>query len=573
MTGVQTCALPICLRNRKLKIEFFMTTPASSAGTWSISLYDSGNSRVTLTTDSPSSTTLPSGVTGKFTAYFDATASATYSLRLTQTARTSANTLYITNVIVGPGIQPQGAVVGEWQTFTPTFSSVFGAVTNIKMFYRRIGDSMQVAGRWQCGTIGSGTLTITLPSNLNSDSSKNGAANTYIGRWVGNNANTNQTKAGTIIQPSSNSNFIYFGVDDYVQAADGLTAISGYLLNNMVLSVNFTVPVAEWASSGTVNLAQNDVEYASNSTSFGSNNITAFQYGPAGQPIAGLADPGQTSNQRVRFLSPIQPGDQLIVELSTDRVVWTPSSASRINGVPLIQGVDTSGNNLCGIWMERVSSSATDVDVFFGRYMSIANDDAPAVNWPTTNAYWRVRKTSAGAAVGFGIVNGQSAGLLPSTNGGLDDATATRLGLKQYIYASDNSNTPTTPTYKDGIMPTVFFGGPVGTITRTHRAIFVPKQMQDGTWRLQFTIVVLVSGDTRTSATFGIIGITSKNITSYNQPILAWQGNSTSISTTTAYMDINTNTMTIWHTSTVTSLYRIAGDIELETKPTWAYNI
>ena len=103
----------------KTKIEFWLRPGTNFLNNeWTVSIY-AGATRQPLTTDASAVTYILNAL-GKFTTYFDAVASTAYTLRFTRTvnAGTNAGVLNLANVIVGPGIQPQGAVVGPVVDFT-----------------------------------------------------------------------------------------------------------------------------------------------------------------------------------------------------------------------------------------------------------------------------------------------------------------------------------------------------------------------------------------------------------------------------------------------------------------------
>ena len=90
--------------------------------------------------------------------------------------------------------------------------------------------------------------------------------------------------------------------------------------------------------------------------------------------------------------------------------------------------------------------------------------------------------------------------------------------------------------------------------------------MQDGTWRLKFEISgTMTSIGATTDVT--LVGITSKNVSNYNQPVAYYNGTS---GLGTGYVPANGNTFRAVPASAVTSFAQ-SGDIELDSKPTWAY--
>jgi len=163
-------------------------------------------------------------------------------------------------------------------------------------------------------------------------------------------------------------------------------------------------------------------------------------------------------------------------------------------------------------------------------------------------------------AANLPLVSSSAKGAFPSLTSSLDDATATQLGLKQYLHGT---------TYNGGIAPTVTAGSGITTIGTVTRALFIPYQCQDGTWRMKFTIQI--NGATSTSSLghqINVNGIVFKNVTNYNQVISGYAN--------TQWSDVvvlsNSTTINIGHSSAVTpATYGFAGDVELNAKPTWAY--
>lgn len=151
-------------------------------------------------------------------------------------------------------------------------------------------------------------------------------------------------------------------------------------------------------------------------------------------------------------------------------------------------------------------------------------------------------------------------GLFPANNTSLDDVTATRLGLKQYLHGTN---------YNGGNSPTISAGTNITSIGNIRRGVFIPYQCQDGAWRLKLNIVI--DGSTASNAAvheMAINGVTFKNATNL------FQGLSGGMDTAWAYIAVKpfTDDIQIGHTSPVTpTAYYISGDVELDTKPTWAY--
>jgi hypothetical protein len=138
------------------------------------------------------------------------------------------------------------------------------------------------------------------------------------------------------------------------------------------------------------------------------------------------------------------------------------------------------------------------------------------------------------------------------------DAKATKLGLKQYLHGS---------SYNGGFSPTVSLYAGSGTLT-VNRALFIPYQMQDGTWRMKLTIKVSTSVNNSTLS-IAINGITFKNILEHYQPLTVMSD--TNIPYTSSGSVSPGNSFLSCYTATATSGFRVSADVELESKPTWAY--
>jgi hypothetical protein len=407
--GYYPFTMPSGLLNRKLKVEFTFTTPATDV--YAVSIYQ-GSTRVALSTDSSSVTTLPASVTGgKFTAYFDTDSNTSWTLSITRTSG-STGACVITNVIVGPGIQPQGAVVGEWISYTPTLENFTVSGTNALNSgkWRRNGQNIDIDITIRMGSTGTATPAITfkihLPAGYTIDTSaapsqvSGTRPNAGSGLWYDDSAAQFKTITPSWLAPEP-TKIVMVLPGTGSQLGQGSECPTNC---DDRFSFTISVPIAEWAGSGTVNVAQNDVEFAYNTSATTANDTTSFGYGPQGVLVQSFAPSGTTGIQkRVRFQTPIQSGDQLQVELSSDGgITWFPNSVAEFGF-----SRNDAGNTSYGIGLNIVDTTTADI-----RFYSQAT---PGASWSGYTAYrWRVRKSSSGAAVGFGIADTISSGLVPS---------------------------------------------------------------------------------------------------------------------------------------------------------------
>jgi hypothetical protein len=551
-SGVYAASLanPTALRNTKLQVSMYVTVPASSLGVWNVSVYNSGGTRVALSTDSSSVTTLPAGYTGQFAANFDADSGATYTLSITQTTRSSANTLYVTNISIGNAEILQGAIVGPWLSYTPTTDG-FGTIASVDVRYRRVGSSIEVQGQFTTGTVTASEAKIGLPTGLTL-TGPSGAI--VVGKF---DSDASQSDNNHNVLSTSGDTFVNVARHNMQSTATNmlLPAAGNIFASNATrVSFFFAAPVAEWAGSGTVNLASNGVEYAASTTGTWDADAAAANtiYGPAGAPINTTLT--ATRIKVVRFLSPIQATDKLDIEILLEGK-WVPISATYPyqNQNTLAYGARITAGS---------GAPATDATVIFGRYLisTGVTYGSAGTEWNAlTSAFWRAVKSSGGQAVGFGVVSENASGLMPATNSNLDNAAATRLGLKAYAHGT---------TYNGGNAPTITLTGGGGTLSSITYSAFIPYQMQDGSWRMRLNFTASLSSAARTSAQFGINGVTYLNsgtrhaMTGINNQASAIGG---------AEGIAGASTTILYFASATINSCSISGDVPLDSKPTWAY--
>ena len=418
--------------SKKLKIQWAQKVTGT---------YAAGDLEVVITTQADRTTALHTPITtaipsadGVFTTSFDASTTAALSLVIRATTDMDTDGgIVISDVIVGPGIQPQGAVVGEWQSYTPTGNDQWTANATYYGRYRRVGDSMElqlgIAAGASTPTGGNtGATRISLPSGYTIDPTKmisSTANESSLGHWQGTIAGVGNI-GGFVRKHTSNAQVELWRIkpdaSDYKTAMDAMSAsdITNGGAQAAEVYAFVTVPIAEWAGSGTVNLAQNDVEYASNDgsggTTAGATYSTGMVYGPSGAAFVAVGSATLNSNTiyKVSFTTPIQASDKVEIETSQDSgVTWQTDGGSVVHTYRTIQNTSNYG-------MFIVKNDSTSVHVYFGNYgrhTDGATFSAAGAAWGdlTGGTYrWRVRKSSGGQAVGFGEVAQSSSGLVKS---------------------------------------------------------------------------------------------------------------------------------------------------------------
>lgn len=145
------------------------------------------------------------------------------------------------------------------------------------------------------------------------------------------------------------------------------------------------------------------------------------------------------------------------------------------------------------------------------------------------------------------VASGAPAWAGPATAVSMDDATATKMGLKSYFHGT---------TYNGGNSPTIT--GPSGISNIVSECI--PYQMQDGHWRMRFnTYFTLTANITLDFAIAGVTFNSQQAVTVLSTP-----------ASMAARTDAS-NGNVIVRTSSNATVAIAAGDVALSSKPTWAY--
>jgi len=516
-------------KGRKLSVSFDYNSNTTnySAGDILVYLYDVTNS-ILIT---PSSTSLPKN-TGTLTVNFDSTTSTSYRLILhVSTTNATAYTLYFDNFQVGPGQIVQGAAVSNSVAYTPVLTFSGGTTISSQVSsssYTRIGEQMllQINEVFTTATATPTGVTISIPSNLTTGGVSGqrfyGSADCF---------NLLSDRAGSQVQAVQGGQT----VDLVLRSGVTYSAVGV----SRAIRADVLFNIAEWSGSGTVSLgAGAQVEYAAW-------NGTTTVYGPSGAAFPSITASAvdTVTNHTITWQYPKQAGDAIWLEINptasddsqwvslgdsaTDRN-WTVSKfqmqstgvAARYYGIGYRQGTSTTTTVEFGNAGMRPAAA--------GAYGSVGD------NWTTAYRY-RLCKLKPSSPVGFGKADSTSFGLVAPRRGPLVVTSA-----NQATYFSS--------------LPSGF------SMTR---GVFIYYQDQDLNHRLKFNLVGSMTSATSASFTWSSTAVVYKS--GLEQAVTAWSGTSGSWSTGRV-----TGSVMNYYVSAASTYVSLSGDVELDSKPTWA---
>jgi hypothetical protein len=278
--------------------------------------------------------------------------------------------------------------IGDWQNYSPTVANLGTGSGTVVGKWRRVGDSMELYIMFtkdgSSGT-GSASVSFTTPAGLLSNYLEFQAAGQDV---MFGHAFIFSVEAS--VQNATSSVRYYEGGGQgylYIENLGG----SGSMYQGQdfragcVATLMVRIPkIVGWSSN--IQLANSRVEYASNSGMGDTNDTTSFVNDVNGSPFP-TTSYSTDRDKTVRFKTPIQPTDSIVLQVKTDPLVgdW-------INAQPYIE-TGAGGAVAMGIGSGYgygivKALNSTDVVVRFFRYRF-----PPSYVWDgSVNAQWRVVK-------------------------------------------------------------------------------------------------------------------------------------------------------------------------------------
>lgn len=162
--------------------------------------------------------------------------SSTFTFRIENTDGTSMNLEFV-DVVFNDALSTIKNVnqVSGWTSYTPSNTQGFGTISSNELEWRRVGDSLQLRGKFVVGSVSGAELQLELP---NSYVIKGESTPTVIGRMFRSTA----TGGRQTILMTGGDTYLNFGTQDNTHVANtGNIVISGEKV-----SLNCTIPIVGW---------------------------------------------------------------------------------------------------------------------------------------------------------------------------------------------------------------------------------------------------------------------------------------------------------------------------------------
>lgn len=192
------------------------------------------------------STTISDKYEASFQTNFVANGTASNYRLIFHCATTSAlaYTLRVDNISVGPQTYVYGTPVTDWQSYTPT-TQALGTISLPEVYYRRLGDSIEVKAKFTVGTLTAAEVRFGLPPGFTSADTSKIPSIQRVGEWVQDSGGANGGQM--LIEPSVS--YMTFSAQNGSQngLAKFTTALGSF--NAGKINLTATIPIQGLSSS------------------------------------------------------------------------------------------------------------------------------------------------------------------------------------------------------------------------------------------------------------------------------------------------------------------------------------
>lgn len=183
---------------------------------------------------------------GKINATFQTAVNSSSYRLIVHVASTSASayTVEFDRMSVGPQTRTIGAAMTDWQAYTPTFTG-FGTPSAVQAQWRRVGDTLQIRGRFASGSSSAVEARISFPSGLTSVDStsipviEQAGVSVLGGAFAG--------VFAMLREPSVT--YFTIGVQDSGRAGLTKQNASSLLSSGNIMAFEASCPIAGWSSN------------------------------------------------------------------------------------------------------------------------------------------------------------------------------------------------------------------------------------------------------------------------------------------------------------------------------------
>lgn len=198
---------------------------------------------------------LPAAPNGSTYAGWITASSSDTSIRLilhVASTNATAYDIHVDRLSIGPQSVVQSGIMSDWQSYTPTYGGV-GTVSSAYALWRRVGDSIEVTGRFTTGTTTSSAVSISLPNSYTIDATKITASN-LAGLADANISSATLMGFCTLAVPGASS--IALGERTSAQSLIATSIIGTAIGDAVVTTYSFRAPITGWTSGNTMSTAE-----------------------------------------------------------------------------------------------------------------------------------------------------------------------------------------------------------------------------------------------------------------------------------------------------------------------------
>lgn len=489
--------------NKKLKIVKDIAY-AGTAGDYTVRVFSNtavnyaGTS--TELTVSPS-TSIPTG-TGQVQMSFDSTGSTAPYLEVRIYGNSGTTPIYMNNFLVGPGVIGSQPAIGVWTSFTPALINI--PVTSAVGFWRRVGDSMQVRVSADPTGAATGTIGLSVPTGytintaaLTSATTFNNNLGTVIGRPI-NGAEATVYMGSVQYLSTTVVGVIGVGAVKTGDTASGVwnaTVPSTWAASGDTLAFDFTIPIAEWAGTGTLNSgAGAQVQF------YSSSNGTWDAAAAVSNTVAGVSSitSALTANRSKVVRLPYAPQN-----ISDVKLVFMPTGFTAPVGQETWAPYVGTGGFDFGAKVTALSGTDVTVTFFQNKVQGTTfNSATGAGGWGTVDGAWGLIVANPSSPVGFGLATATDSGLVSGNlgyPGSLTGAAVPTGKIGEVVYLNQPTLTNVT--------------GITGQFSNVLVISNATAGVSNGTWALSGVIAVSAGTATTFSSTEASVSDFSGNTT------------------------------------------------------------